>query len=154
MQPRSREALRRRATHLGVATVLALYGCSQSESNSLPELTTTGESISDLAGSDSTIVVFYDPADCMQCDPYMPSWIQLSASSPERIIMFLAREPTGEEASQINLLGYRFDGSVASMRPDGSWAALYVDGEVRHSERLQPGNRLSGLAKVWLGGSD
>lgn len=59
---------------------VCICGCSRSE-----PLLVSGTTVRDLVSDDSTIVVLYDPARCLSCDPNMLMWQGLKVKDPDAV---------------------------------------------------------------------
>jgi hypothetical protein len=104
---------------------VCICGCSRSE-----PLLVSGTTVRDLVSDDSTIVVLYDPARCLSCDPNMLMWQGLKVKDPDAVRLILNRRPTRQERRQIELLGFAFDGVLDQTKHSKTTLLLYVDGHV------------------------
>lgn len=111
-----------------------------------------GRPLEALVGPDTTIVVLYDPADCLRCDPNMLTWHEVRGRDSTFARVVLARVPTSAEAEQIALMGYDFDGMLeaGASVPPMTVARLYVGGVLVSEEGVSSSSPILRVAQEKL----
>ena len=98
---------------LTVAAFPAMIACEPSADLRLQD----GRNVKDMVSPDSTIVLLYNPADCMRCDPDMPLWLEYSTLLPDRFLLLLTRTPSDSEREQLVAMQVAARGTIKSHAP-------------------------------------
>lgn len=87
---------------------------------------TDGRTVADLtADVDTSVVLVYDPADCLACDANAVRWNQARAETQHRVLLMLSRAPSETERRRLIAMRMAVDGIL---RP-GEWASLSTPSE-------------------------
>ncbi len=101
---------------LSLAASLLMVGCgSERAAESLQQwMLESGEPLAAMlsSGSDTSVVLVYDPAECFSCDGQLSRWVQLGQQRGWPIRLVLTRTPTAAERNQLLLYRLPPDGVV------------------------------------------
>lgn len=99
----------------------------------------SGDPLSRFASDiDTTLVLVYDPADCLSCYSAFSKWFAYKQAHPERVYLVLSREPTDAERKQFVAARIVIDGVLSKTTSIGQdllpREILYIEGERRRTD--------------------
>ncbi len=97
-----------------------------------------GRRVAELAGAESTAVLFYNPSRCFSCGSTLPDWIAWRKQHPGQVRLVLTARPTEGERRQLRAGRADVDGLL----PGAGWL---VEGRTMRVVLLVAGR------EVWSG---
>lgn len=101
-----------------------------------------GRRVADLAVSDSTALLLYDPSACFSCGTTLPDWVAYRLRHPDRVRLVLTGTPTPGEAALLRAGRVTVDGIAPGgrelTRGKGYRVSLLVAGREQWSGTAAP----------------
>lgn len=97
-----------RVTRSFLSLLLFVSACAARDAATLQ--LADGRRVSELAVSDSTALLLYDPSACFSCGSTLPEWVAYRLRHPDRVRLVLTGEPTPGEAAQLRAGRIAVDG--------------------------------------------